>query len=70
MDTTDLLYHENPPTWSVAEPETLGVQGQRKPTKPLINLGVNIKVALLSYTMAFGDGPRNFEPWSSDVDDT
>ncbi|GFS52035.1 hypothetical protein TNCV_1104681 [Trichonephila clavipes] len=19
---------------------------------------------------AFGDGPRNFEPWSSDVDDT
>ncbi|GFU48966.1 hypothetical protein TNCV_523281 [Trichonephila clavipes] len=23
-----------------------------------------------SYTRAFGDGPRNFEPWSSDVDDT
>ncbi|GFX17432.1 dystrobrevin beta [Trichonephila clavipes] len=23
----------------------------------------------LSYTRAFGDGPRNFEPWSSDVDD-
>ncbi|GFX45878.1 hypothetical protein TNCV_3607391 [Trichonephila clavipes] len=22
------------------------------------------------YTMAFGDGPRNFEPWSSDEDDT
>ncbi|GFW81046.1 hypothetical protein TNCV_4804141 [Trichonephila clavipes] len=22
------------------------------------------------YTRAFGDGPRNFEPWSSDVDDT
>ncbi|GFT87221.1 hypothetical protein TNCV_3543851 [Trichonephila clavipes] len=21
-------------------------------------------------TRAFGDGPRNFEPWSSDVDDT
>ncbi|GFX33062.1 hypothetical protein TNCV_5042301 [Trichonephila clavipes] len=21
------------------------------------------------YTRAFGDGPRNFEPWSSDVDD-
>ncbi|GFX66930.1 hypothetical protein TNCV_999691 [Trichonephila clavipes] len=24
----------------------------------------------LDYTRAFGDGPRNFEPWSSDVDDT
>ncbi|GFW22555.1 putative DD41D transposase [Trichonephila clavipes] len=24
----------------------------------------------LCYTRAFGDGPRNFEPWSSDVDDT
>ncbi|GFW80913.1 hypothetical protein TNCV_3779932 [Trichonephila clavipes] len=23
-----------------------------------------------SYTRAFGDRPRNFEPWSSDVDDT
>ncbi|GFW52998.1 hypothetical protein TNCV_2822991 [Trichonephila clavipes] len=23
-----------------------------------------------SCTRAFGDGPRNFEPWSSDVDDT
>ncbi|GFU77121.1 uncharacterized protein TNCV_3389851 [Trichonephila clavipes] len=23
-----------------------------------------------SYTGASGDGPRNFEPWSSDVDDT
>ncbi|GFV93684.1 hypothetical protein TNCV_365851 [Trichonephila clavipes] len=22
------------------------------------------------YTRAFGDGSRNFEPWSSDVDDT
>ncbi|GFX23715.1 hypothetical protein TNCV_3596571 [Trichonephila clavipes] len=25
---------------------------------------------LFSYTRAFGDGPRNFEPWLSDVDDT
>ncbi|GFV80742.1 hypothetical protein TNCV_4619031 [Trichonephila clavipes] len=32
--------------------------------------GLNINVALFSYTRAFGDGPRNFEPWSSDVDDT
>ncbi|GFW23571.1 hypothetical protein TNCV_3806681 [Trichonephila clavipes] len=23
-----------------------------------------------SYSRAFGDGPRNFEPWSSDQDDT
>ncbi|GFV03711.1 hypothetical protein TNCV_1876591 [Trichonephila clavipes] len=23
-----------------------------------------------SYTRAYGDGPRNFEPWSDDVDDT
>ncbi|GFW01584.1 hypothetical protein TNCV_4084991 [Trichonephila clavipes] len=22
------------------------------------------------YTKAFGDGPRHFEPWSNDVDDT
>ncbi|GFX56623.1 hypothetical protein TNCV_3954501 [Trichonephila clavipes] len=29
-----------------------------------------IFVALFSYTRAFGDGPRNFEPWSSEVDDT
>ncbi|GFX28099.1 uncharacterized protein TNCV_424261 [Trichonephila clavipes] len=25
---------------------------------------------IAGYTRAFGDGPRNFEPWSSDVDDT
>ncbi|GFX32015.1 hypothetical protein TNCV_4098661 [Trichonephila clavipes] len=24
----------------------------------------------MSYSRAFGDGPRNFEPWSSDQDDT
>ncbi|GFW09124.1 hypothetical protein TNCV_315351 [Trichonephila clavipes] len=24
----------------------------------------------ITYTRAFGDGPRNFEPWSGDVDDT
>ncbi|GFY01989.1 hypothetical protein TNCV_5098501 [Trichonephila clavipes] len=24
----------------------------------------------ICYAMAFGDGPRHFEPWSSDVDDT
>ncbi|GFU32105.1 hypothetical protein TNCV_3833461 [Trichonephila clavipes] len=31
---------------------------------------LNINVALFSYTRAFGDGPRSFEPWSSGVDDT
>ncbi|GFW19016.1 hypothetical protein TNCV_165291 [Trichonephila clavipes] len=36
----------------------------------LVSERVNINVALFSYTRAFGDGPRNFEPWSSDVDDT
>ncbi|GFS48195.1 hypothetical protein TNCV_2296051 [Trichonephila clavipes] len=28
-----------------------------------------IKVALFSYIRAFGDRPRNLEPWSSDEDD-
>ncbi|GFV10768.1 hypothetical protein TNCV_1756061 [Trichonephila clavipes] len=31
---------------------------------------IDINVALFSCTRAFGDGPRNLEPWSSDVDDT
>ncbi|GFV83760.1 DUF4817 domain-containing protein [Trichonephila clavipes] len=31
---------------------------------------VNINVALFNYARAFGDGPRHFEPWSSDKDDT
>ncbi|GFQ87072.1 endoplasmic reticulum-Golgi intermediate compartment protein 1 [Trichonephila clavata] len=30
--------------------------------------GVNIYVALFSYTRAFEDGHRNFEPWSNDKD--
>ncbi|GFV37255.1 hypothetical protein TNCV_92281 [Trichonephila clavipes] len=25
---------------------------------------------VICYTRAFGDGPRNYEPWSSDQDDT
>ncbi|GFU15576.1 hypothetical protein TNCV_1170791 [Trichonephila clavipes] len=28
--------------------------------------GVNINVALLSYSRTFGNGPRNFEPWLRD----
>ncbi|GFX84308.1 uncharacterized protein TNCV_3976531 [Trichonephila clavipes] len=31
---------------------------------------VNIKVTLFSYSRVFGYGPRRFEPWSSDEDDT
>ncbi|GFV37236.1 hypothetical protein TNCV_2278101 [Trichonephila clavipes] len=31
---------------------------------------LNISVALFSYARAFGYGPRNFKPWSSDKDDT
>ncbi|GFS85111.1 hypothetical protein TNCV_4222881 [Trichonephila clavipes] len=27
-------------------------------------------LGLTRYTRAFGNGPLNFEPWSSDVDDT
>ncbi|GFT55678.1 ccmar2 transposase [Trichonephila clavipes] len=29
-----------------------------------------VNLADQSFTRSFGDGPRNFEPWSSDVDDT
>ncbi|GFY17022.1 hypothetical protein TNCV_1087991 [Trichonephila clavipes] len=32
--------------------------------------GVNINVALFIYTRAFGCGPRHFELWSNDEDDT
>ncbi|GFS54960.1 hypothetical protein TNCV_3576571 [Trichonephila clavipes] len=31
---------------------------------------MNINVPLFSYTRAFGNGHRNFEPWSSDENDT
>ncbi|GFX19870.1 hypothetical protein TNCV_1434311 [Trichonephila clavipes] len=30
----------------------------------------NVHCCPTRYTRAFGDGPRNFEPWSSDEDDT
>ncbi|GFX15639.1 hypothetical protein TNCV_2131251 [Trichonephila clavipes] len=30
---------------------------------------VNINVSLFSYSRAFGNGPRHFEPWSRDEDD-
>ncbi|GFX10283.1 hypothetical protein TNCV_1866801 [Trichonephila clavipes] len=36
----------------------------------VLSEGVNINVALFSYTKGFGDEPRNFEQWSSDVDET
>ncbi|GFV78186.1 hypothetical protein TNCV_1036541 [Trichonephila clavipes] len=28
------------------------------------------RVGVTSYTQTFGDGPRNFEPWSNDEDET
>ncbi|GFT87593.1 uncharacterized protein TNCV_4302211 [Trichonephila clavipes] len=39
------------------------------PTQPSTRSGRKVHLPT-SYTRAFGDGPRNFEPWSSDVDDT
>ncbi|GFW31585.1 hypothetical protein TNCV_4420181 [Trichonephila clavipes] len=40
------------------------VQGDlHKPT------GQGNGLVVTSYTRAFGDGPRNFEPWSSDVNE-
>ncbi|GFW23174.1 hypothetical protein TNCV_3802741 [Trichonephila clavipes] len=36
----------------------------------IASLGFNGYLEAKRYTRAFGDGPRNFEPWSSDVDDT
>ncbi|GFS95553.1 hypothetical protein TNCV_3922911 [Trichonephila clavipes] len=48
----------------------VGVQCLRLPQTLEEEEELNINVALFSYTRAFGDGPRNFEPWSSDVDDT
>ncbi|GFX24879.1 hypothetical protein TNCV_3451511 [Trichonephila clavipes] len=31
---------------------------------------MNINIAPFSYSRVFGDGPRNFEPWTSQEDDT
>ncbi|GFT82101.1 hypothetical protein TNCV_3910311 [Trichonephila clavipes] len=41
------------------------------PVGPCLNTYVpgSEEYSQLDYTRAFGDGPRNFEPWSSDVDD-
>ncbi|GFX34122.1 hypothetical protein TNCV_1698691 [Trichonephila clavipes] len=36
----------------------------------LLNKSHSIFLSSCSYTRVFGDGPRNFEPWSSDEDDT
>ncbi|GFW43587.1 hypothetical protein TNCV_4769431 [Trichonephila clavipes] len=53
MSLTNLLQHN--------------VRNNDRGTTLLIE-GVNIDVALFSYTGAFGDGPRHFEPLSSDED--
>ncbi|GFW36033.1 transposable element Tc1 transposase [Trichonephila clavipes] len=39
-------------------------------TRTLENTNLEYIKAAGSYTRAFGDGPRHFKPWSSDVDDT
>ncbi|GFX32816.1 hypothetical protein TNCV_889521 [Trichonephila clavipes] len=33
-------------------------------------LNINVSHYTFSYSRALGDRPRNFEPWSSDEDDT
>ncbi|GFW39557.1 hypothetical protein TNCV_3908661 [Trichonephila clavipes] len=50
-------------TLKVLEPENLasGVFRDGQPES-------DIRSEKLSYTRAFGDGPCNFEPWSSDVE--
>ncbi|GFV32271.1 hypothetical protein TNCV_1675571 [Trichonephila clavipes] len=35
-----------------------------------ISYGEALSADILSYKRAFGNGPRNFKPWSSDEDDT
>ncbi|GFY04332.1 hypothetical protein TNCV_4414201 [Trichonephila clavipes] len=43
----------------------------RSPPVPCLTCGGGDRwCRYLSYTRAFGDGPRHFEPWSSDGDDT
>ncbi|GFV68385.1 hypothetical protein TNCV_3128411 [Trichonephila clavipes] len=37
---------------------------------PFKSEGGNINSILFSYAIAFGDRPHNFEPWSSDEDNT
>ncbi|GFT32154.1 hypothetical protein TNCV_428021 [Trichonephila clavipes] len=48
----------------IYRPNVAGMEGRVDPAQP-----VN-RTPDLCYTRAFGDGPRNFEPWSSDVNDT
>ncbi|GFW11314.1 hypothetical protein TNCV_3808341 [Trichonephila clavipes] len=44
----------------------LTVSFSRNPN-PLTSVGVNMNVTLFSYTKAFGDGPRHFEPYEEDI---
>ncbi|GFW44780.1 hypothetical protein TNCV_4510941 [Trichonephila clavipes] len=45
-----------------------GAQSQRKDVPRALKITGDAYE--FHYTRAFGDGPRNLEPWSSDVDDT
>ncbi|GFX30991.1 hypothetical protein TNCV_2024941 [Trichonephila clavipes] len=46
------------------------IGGSRRGRDQESNEDVEKQLFEFSYTGAFGDGARNFEPWSSDVDDT
>ncbi|GFW31689.1 hypothetical protein TNCV_4683611 [Trichonephila clavipes] len=63
---------QSPPVGAVsrirAELESSAKQFQRESVKLFISKKNDFQV--YSYMRAFGDGPRSFEPWSSDVDDT
>ncbi|GFX67506.1 hypothetical protein TNCV_3463951 [Trichonephila clavipes] len=54
-----------------------GVESRIEPITTLFGHGkrsggycIGLQTGRPGYTRAFGDGPRNFEPWSSDMDDT
>ncbi|GFU84127.1 integrase catalytic domain-containing protein [Trichonephila clavipes] len=62
---------ESPDTWLItklSDYDSSEISLERKKVR-LSNLYLSEEM-LPCYTRAFGDGPRNFEPWSSDVDDT
>ncbi|GFS54795.1 hypothetical protein TNCV_3575461 [Trichonephila clavipes] len=63
---------KTPPLKNVFNTQPIGTRRKGRPNLRWID-GLDlviINVALFSYTRASGDGPRNFESWSSDVDDT
>ncbi|GFV09818.1 hypothetical protein TNCV_2598721 [Trichonephila clavipes] len=69
-ETTQLV-SRNETTQLVSRNETIqlctAVDRLQPPAPPLQQ---NRLFLPTNYTRTFGDGPRNFEPWSRDVDDT